>query len=126
MSDWVCSVVFEGEGTGISGGLWSLVALRTDSGEDQGHWWSVRYDRDSSREGMAVCRAMPADEVARIEVRSALPFETAAILYGLDPDVFGSQTLWGSAPVRSNGDDGWTWSLRGQSGSFPFMPRDRR
>ena len=124
MPRWISNIVMAPGADGDRGGKWKLTITRINTDE---HWWALEIDERSSKPGMKVFLSDRDGMPAFIVVESHLNFEDAANDLSLDPDVFGSPTLWpqmhrrNHSGVEPTGESGWTWvNDRGLEGGFPF------
>ena len=107
---------------GIHGGRepWTVQIIRTTAIEEYGHWWQMNAE-EPEQSGLTIFRD-EADQICRVTLVSAEAFEVAATRHGLDPEVFGSPTLWPAAhrpEGRSGRAFGWAWTFSGAD-PFPF------
>lgn len=129
-SEWISTVELSRGVNGLDGGgPWRLEVLRTDAGERRHHWWPMDSDRKEIRMG-AGCLTVFRDReghVCRIVLEDQQSFDEAVRAFGLNPDVFGSETLWGGGPEYwREGPHGWVWTFHEQESPFPFAARQRQ
>jgi hypothetical protein len=121
--EWISTVEVPPRADGIrGGGPWRLQVLRAASNRSPEHLWDIAFDPDASSEGCRIFRDREG-HVCRVDVSSREPFQTAADMYGLDTDVFGSPALWPMAHVTSQPRlhaHGWVLALSDVQSSFPF------
>jgi hypothetical protein len=117
-SDWVSIIDLPYGADGlVGGGPWRLQVIRTSYSRGHfGGWWAL-HTAVTTR-GSTV-HFDEVGDACRVEVVSSEPFEEAAEQYGLDPEVFGSPTLW---PGVSNqvAERGWMWTFTDMPEPFPF------